>query len=216
MSGIRAKGKTQLDAWLAPALEGEAVEPGPMQTPLADDLEKLSWLAGRLDDLQVRLGGVIPYEDPSDPRAARIQALRAATLGSLGMRLPVLRWLATFTREQWRRVRADGLEWGHDLAPDQQSTAISDMMGPDVPEGRLQEAVLRIGEFEQQAEAPPGGERGGRGPWLTGPALKATLDGALVAQIPLMGWRMPGGGPGGPPGGGAAGMPRGGRRGRGG
>ncbi len=206
--------QAQLDAWLEPSL-GRGGETRPGETPLADDLEKLSWLAGRLDDLQVRLGGAVPYEDPSDPRAARLQALRASTLGSLAMRLPVLRWMATFTPEQWRRVRADGLQWGRDLTPDQQSTAILDMMGRGVPEGRVQDAVVQLGEFEQPAEAPQGDGRG-RGPRLSGPALKVRLDGALVAQIPLMGWRMPGGGPGGPPRGGAAGAPRGGRRGRGG
>jgi hypothetical protein len=182
--------QTQLDAWLEPYLDVGADAPSPQDTPLAEDLEKMSWLAGRLDDLQVRLGGVIPYEDPSDPRAARLQALRASTLGAMGMQLPVLRWLATFTPDQWARARAGGLQWGRDLTPDQQSTAISDMIARDVPEGRMQDVVVHLGRTEGESMTMPDG---GRFPLPPGPMLKLTLGPTVVGRLPLhwMPWRAP-------------------------
>jgi hypothetical protein len=189
--------QTQLDAWLEPYLDAAEGSP-PQDTPLAEDLEKMSWLAGRLDDLQVRLGGVIPYEDPSDPRAARLQALRASTFGAMAMELPVLRWLATFTPGQWARARADGLQWGRDLTPDQQSTAISDMIARDVPAGRMPDVVVHLGRAEGEAITAPDGRRF---PLPPGPMLKLTLGTTVVGRFPLRWtpWRAPGGPPAAPP-----------------
>jgi hypothetical protein len=84
----------QLDAWLEPAVSATSREsPERGESPLSGDIERMSWLAGRLDDLQVRLGGEIPYEDPSDQKAARRQELRRATLFQVASRLPLLRLL---------------------------------------------------------------------------------------------------------------------------
>lgn len=195
---------TQLDTWLEPSLAAESTSSGAGTSPLGRDLEKLSWLAGRLDELQVGLGGGIPYEDPSDSLAARRQALRRSTLQQVARQMPLLRVTATFTPSQWEQVRGEGLRWS-DLTPDQKASAAQMVAGRRVPEERLEEVVLQLGETEARTFQPRGGAE------MTipsAPALKVVLEGEVVEQIPFGG----GGGPG--PGGGRRGG-RGGGRGEG-
>jgi len=194
--------RAQLDSWLEPHLAAAASLPAattparagrragagerPGGSPLAGEIEKLSWLAGRLNDLQVRLGGATPYEDPSDPKAARLQAMRRATLEQVGMRLPFLRLMATFTPDQWTRVRTTGLRWGHDFTPDQQAALPSAMLARGVPEGRLQEIVVQIGQAEGRTIELRDGTQQIIPP---APALRFVLDGKVVNEIRFSGGR---------------------------
>jgi len=186
---------------------------GPDSSPLAGDLEKIGWLASHLNDLQIRLGGAIPYEDPTDPAGARLQALRRATLGQIGFRLPLFRLVGSFTPEQWARLRGDGLRWGYDLTPEQQSFDLSRMVAGAVPENRMQDLVIRLGQSEERTIELPDSTQ------LTipaAPAINFTLDGTLVDQIALTSAGGPGGGPGQGFGGRGRGSGPGGRGGRGG
>jgi hypothetical protein len=201
----------QLDAWLEPAVKAAApASARPGDTPLSGDLEKLCWLAGRLDDLQARLGGAIPYEDPSDEKAARRQGLRRATLGLVSSRLPLLRLLATLTPEQWASVRAEGLRWGYDLTPDQQASEALRMLTANLPSERISDIVIKIGQTEARTFT---GRDGTEQTIPPVPAITFSLDGETVGQIPTAGgFGGPGGrsggfgarggrgGPGGPPG----------------
>ena len=197
--------QAQLDGWFEPYLGRATAPPPASNTPLAGDIEKMSWLAGRLNDLQVELGGAVIYEDPADPMGSRRQAMRRATLQQLAMRLPLMRFLATFTPDQWARVRAEGLRWGYDLTPDQQSADISRMVTGAVPDGRLKDVVIQISEAEAQTiEQRDGTKR----TIPAGPVLRFTLDGKPINEMRLdnqfgpfgmgRGMRM-GPGPGGPP-----------------
>lgn len=199
--------RVQLDAWLEPFIASTRDTAGPgAAAPLAGDVEKMSWLAGHLSDLQLRLGAVMPYEDPSDPKAARLQALRRATLQRLGMSLPALRLMATFTPEQWQQVKAEGLRWGYDLAPDQQSVEVFRRLEQSVPEERRRDLVLQLGQTEERTSTQRDGTSRTIPP---APALRLLLDGTVVDQVFLA---APWGGPG--PGGRGP-MGPGGRRGRG-
>jgi hypothetical protein len=204
--------RTQLDAWLQPFLASASDSAGPGNAPLAGDVEKMSWLVGHLSDLQIRLGGAMPYEDPSDPQAARLQALRRATLQRVGMSLPALRLTATFTPEQWRQVKAEGLRWGYDLTPDQQAADVFQSLERAVPEERRREVVVQLGQSEERTFTQRDGTQRTVPPV---PELQLLLDGTVVDQVFLgLPWGGPGGrGPMGP--GGGRGGP-GGRRGGGG
>jgi hypothetical protein len=218
---LPAKVQAQLDSWLEPHVAAaggspQAEAPGPRRggrggprqqvsdAPLAGDLEKLSWLAGHLNDLQLRLGGLLPYEDPSDPRGMRLQAMRRATLAAVGMRVPFLRLMATFSPEQWTQARSKGLRWGYDLTPEQRAALISGMpggmapgmgrgagpataagaassvFGPSVPENRANDVLLQIGQTESQTIQLPDGTQNTIPP---APALKFLLDGRAINQI---------------------------------
>ena len=172
--------QTQLNAWLEPYLGSPGGSPQTGDAPLAGDIEKLSWLAGRLNDIQVWLGGTVVYENPADPTASRRQAMRRATLQQLGMALPFFRLMATFTPEQWTRVKAEGLRWGYDLTPDQQSSVGPPMFAGALPEGRLNDVVIQIGKAEAQTIDLPDGTKRTIPP---APALDFMLDGKLISQI---------------------------------
>jgi len=219
--------QTQLDAWLAPYVDAEtpATQPaaagpggrrGPgANAPLADDLEKMSWLAGRLNDLQIQMGGSVVYGELTDAKEARRQALRRGTLQQLAMRLPLFRLTATFSPEQWTQARGEGLHWSTDLTPNQQSTDLSRMFGRGVPAERANDVVLRLGQTEARTINGPNGNS------FTIPAataLEIVLDGQVVSTIPFSGFGGggPGGGFGGPGGGGGRGRGGGGRGGGGG
>ena len=154
--------------------------PGTGSASLGDDLDKLSWLASHLDDLQVRLGGAMPYGDPADSQEARRLGLRRDTLARLMMGLAGLRLLGTFTADQWAQAKADGLRWGYDLTPEQQSSEAWRMATREVPEGRLREVVVKLGRTEERSFTPPGGTAVTIPPV---PALRLTLDGAPVGEL---------------------------------
>ncbi len=212
--GQASAGRSRQGAVPATQQPQTAARRRPDSSPLAGDLEKIGWLASRLNELQIRLGGAIPYEDPSDPAGARLQALRRATLGQIGFRLPLFRLVGSFTPEQWARLRADGLRWGYDLTPEQQSFDLSRMVGGAVPENRMQDLVIRLGQSEERTIELPDSTQ------LTipaAPAINFTLDGTLVDQIALTSAGGRGGGPGQGFGGrGGRGSGPGGRGGRGG
>ena len=190
--------QAQLDRWLEPLLASSNTSPQPGDAPLSGDLEKLSWLAGHLNDLQVLLGGTVPYEDPSDPTGARRQALRRAALQQVALQMPLLRMMATFTPEQWARAGAEGLRWGSDLTPDQQSAALSRMGADAVPENRLNDLVIKLG----QTEARTIQQRDGTQRTIPSlPALTLVLDGTVINQIQFSSGWWRGGRGGGPPGG---------------
>ena len=183
--------QTQLDDWLEPYVKA-ATDAPPGASALTGDVEKLSWLAAKLDDMQVRLGGAVLYENPADPAGARRQRLRRATLMQVAMHFPVLRLLATFTPAQWARARGSGLQWGTDLTPDQQSSDLLRMAARGVPQGRENDVVLLLG----QVESPSANRRDGAASDASAvPALKLMLDGNLVGQVVFSG--RPQGGPGG-------------------
>jgi len=195
----------QLDAWLEPAVSASSsAAPPPGDTPLSSDLEKVSWLAGRLNDLQARLGGTIPYEDPSEPKGARRQELRRGALAQIAFTMPLLRLLASFTLEQWARARADGLRWGYDLTPDQQASDGLRGVASSVSTDRVKDIVIKIGQTEARTFQQRDGTPGTIPPV---PAVTFSLDGAQINQVPLGGgFRGFGGGPGGGgPGGGGPG-----------
>ena len=201
----------RLDSWLEPAVTAPAPEsPRPGDTPLRGDVEKLCWLAGRLDDLQARLGGAIPYEDPSDQKAARRQELRRATLGLIAFRLPLLRLLATLTPGQWAMARADGLRWGYDLTPDQQASDALRTLTGNVPSERVRDIVIKIGQTDARTITQRDGTQRTIPPI---PAIAFSLDGELIGEVPIaasfqgrggglggFAWRAGRGAPGGPPG----------------
>ena len=153
---------------------------GPETSPLAEDLQKTSWLASRLNDLQIRFGGAIPYEDPTEPAGARLQALRRATLDQIGFRLPLFRLMGGLTPKQWARLRGDGLRWGYDLTPEQQSSDLSPMLSRWAPGDRVADVVVRLGQTAERSVQQRDGTT------LTipsAPALQFTLDGVLVGEI---------------------------------
>lgn len=198
----------QLDAWLEPAVNAHApASPRRGDTPLRDDVAKLCWLAVRLDDLQARLGGAIPYEDPNDEQAARRQELRRATLGLIAFRLPLLRLLATLTPEQWARARSDGLRWGYDLTPDQQASDALRTLTANVSSERVRDIVIKIGQTDARTITQRDGTERTIPPV---PAIAVSLDGELIGQVPIAGgFQGRGGGPRGFGGRGGAGAPPG-------
>lgn len=74
------------------------------------------YLAGRLSHLQARFGGVLLYGDPTQPGAAARHHLRKGIVWDAVAES--LRFLATFSEEQWQRLFKGGVRWA-DLTPDQ-------------------------------------------------------------------------------------------------
>jgi hypothetical protein len=191
---LPAEVQTRLDEWLKPFVSTPTATEtrGPGNSPLASDLEKTSWLASHLNDLQIQLGGAIPYEDPTDETGARLQALRRQTLQQLGFVAPALRMLGSLDGKQWARLKGEGLRWGYDLMPEQQSAEVVGMLRPGAPQDRAADMVMKLGMTEERTVRGRGGER----TIPSAPALEFALDGESVGEIALSGgWGFgPGGG----------------------
>jgi hypothetical protein len=110
-----------MDQWFDPYVSEAIAAKAPQVTVSAPvDLRQLAGVVGGLDTMQMRFGWGQIYEEPASPAGVVKQALREE-LGRLVFGAPMLRAFSTFSEDQWRRVRGEGLSLSHDLTPDQQS-----------------------------------------------------------------------------------------------
>jgi hypothetical protein len=181
----------QLDGWLAPFAAQSAAPAEANASPLRSDVEKMSWLAGHVDDVQARLGGAVIYGDMGDAQEARRHDLRQSTLQQLSFQLPIFRLLGSLTPKQWARLRAGGLRWADDLKPSQRPDELARMVARRVPEERTKDMVLQLGQAEEQTFTAP---EGSAVTMAASPSLRVLLDGQSVNEIRLgMNWPGPGG-----------------------
>jgi len=110
-----------MDRWFDPYVsEAIAAKSPQVRVSVPVDLRQLAGVVGGLDTMQMRFGWGQIYEEPASPAGVVKQALREE-LGRLVFGAPMLRAFSTFSEDQWRRVRGEGLSLSHDLTPDQQS-----------------------------------------------------------------------------------------------
>ena len=104
-----------LDAWVEPSLPAEG-KAAPTVTP---DWRVFGRLTSNLTTAQLRWGGLLTYEDPTDFRNACRQSFRARMLNVVGggMGSPqVVRFLGSLSDDQWQQVGTDGLRIGSDIS----------------------------------------------------------------------------------------------------
>ena len=124
----------KLDGWLAPYVkEGAATSAG--NIAVRNDLQKMAWLAGHMDDVQVQLGASILYSELTDGKESQKAVLRRTVLQDVARRQQILRPLATLTAKQWAKLKGAGLSFGYDLTPEQQSALPTWMLMGQVPRG---------------------------------------------------------------------------------
>jgi hypothetical protein len=115
------------------------------------DLRLWSGITARLDDVQVRRGGLVVYGDPADPQVARRQTGVAAVLGVVRDNLELFRFFGTLSDYQWRRLLGEGLDCGRDLGAKQMAMLREGLLhagyAPDAQ--ALVERVVSVNKSQQ-------------------------------------------------------------------
>jgi len=106
-----------LDAWVEPSLPAEG-KTAPAVTP---DWRAFGRRISDLTSAQIKWGGLLTYEDPTDFRNACRQSFRARMLSvaTSGVGNPhVLRFLGSLSDDQWQQACTEGLRIGSDISLD--------------------------------------------------------------------------------------------------
>ncbi len=123
---------TTVDSWALPTLdEASLQEYGGVSVHIRINPRLLCQLILRLDDVQIRRGAGIIYEDPANRHNAALQQFRSRVMEPAATLPQLSRFLGSMSNDQWSRLQSDGLHWQYELTPDQQSSSMADLLQRD-------------------------------------------------------------------------------------